>query len=124
MATSDARRRRPAPKGKKSAKKTTRGTHWHALGWAVTLCAGLVLVLIGALGYPIVTGKTRSPANTPVVYDGTKVLDIYVSGQCYDGQCEDVRDSRCACLIMDVLRSLAGPLECPPAVINGKPFDT
>ena len=88
----DARRRRPgANASKRGANKTKRGTHWHALGWAATLCAGNVLVLMGAMGYPVVTGKPRSPPGEDVVYDGGETVDIYISEQCYRGQCENVR---------------------------------
>lgn len=86
-----ARRRRGATSSKKTAGREKQGPHLYALGWALTLCAGNVVVLIGALAYPIVCGKP-SLTESSFTYDGN--LEIYVSEQCYDGRCESVRGIR------------------------------
>ena len=88
-----ARRRRGATSSKKTAGREKQGPHLYALGWALTLCAGNVVVLIGALAYPIVCGKP-SLTESSFTYDGKKNLEIYVSEQCYDGRCESVRGIR------------------------------
>jgi hypothetical protein len=62
--------------------------HLRAVGWAITLLVGAMFILVGALEFPLLSGKPISSAQG---LDGTQLVEIFLNRQCINTKCDRVR---------------------------------